>query len=303
MWPKTVDWKNLRFGVEIEFIDGNPEHVELLPGWVMSLDERQIDETGAESGSELKPPPIRWDDREQIRVMLKRLEAQGATVNWSCGLHVHIGLEPWGQDIVLPLLDAALLYQQALQALLQTSEHRLIFCPPVTPVMRQGYTSNPSPSAVRHLGRPQSHRCGINTAAWFDVGTVEIRYGNGSLNIDEILNTIELCLRFVSAIGAGSKLADDDPHTMAVELGAPTKGYPAPISTPRWYNERTWLEEALIPVLAPFAANLVEGGEIHHILPVADGILVAIEQPGGAMCKYVFAPPSAGWELKREHVE
>jgi hypothetical protein len=91
-----VDWKDLKFGFEIEFTGGVPEEVELLPGWEMSLDERQIDETGAESGSELKPPPIVWEQREQIREMLSRLRAQGATANWSCGLHVHVGLEPWG---------------------------------------------------------------------------------------------------------------------------------------------------------------------------------------------------------------
>ncbi|MDF2716450.1 MAG: hypothetical protein K0R28_3375 [Paenibacillus sp.] len=96
MWPKQVDWKDLKFGFEIEFTGGVPEEVELLPGWEMSLDERQIDETGAESGSELKPPPIVWEQREQIREMLSRLRAQGATANWSCGLHVHVGLEPWG---------------------------------------------------------------------------------------------------------------------------------------------------------------------------------------------------------------
>ncbi|MDG0795104.1 amidoligase family protein [Cohnella ginsengisoli] len=75
MRPALMDWKELRFGVEIEFVGGNPERVELLPGWIMSFDERQIDDTGAESGSELKPPPIKWEDRGQIREMLARLQA------------------------------------------------------------------------------------------------------------------------------------------------------------------------------------------------------------------------------------
>ncbi|UUZ83844.1 amidoligase family protein [Paenibacillus sp. P26] len=57
---KTVDWKELTFGVEIEFVGGAPEQVELLPGWIMDLNERQTDDTGDESGSELKPPPLVW---------------------------------------------------------------------------------------------------------------------------------------------------------------------------------------------------------------------------------------------------
>ncbi|SFL23457.1 Putative amidoligase enzyme [Paenibacillus sp. 1_12] len=299
MWPKSIDWKDLKFGIEIEFIGGNPASLELLPGWVMSLDERQIDETGAESGSELKPPPILWEDREQIRVMLNRLKAQGATANWSCGLHVHIGLESWGQDIVLPLLDAALRYQATIQELLNTSEHRLLFCPPVTPEMRDSFMINPSSKAVRHRGRPQSHRCGINTAAWFDFGTVEIRYANGTMSYDELLHTVELCLKFVAAIGAGRQLSDA-PCSMAVELEAPVKGYPVSITPPRWFQERTWLEESIIPVLTVLAAELVQDGEIHHVLPVPDGLLIAIENHDGKLFNYVVEPPTEGWKLKRQ---
>ncbi len=298
MWPDSVDWKELKFGVEIEFVGGYPGELELLPGWTMALDELQTDDTGAESGGELKPPPIRWDDREQIREMLSRLQSQGARANWSCGLHVHVGLEPWGQDIVLPLIEAALSYQETIQTLLQTSEHRLIFCPPVTHEMRRRFMAEPNRTALQHRGRPQSHRCGINLAAWFDVGTVEIRYANGSLNYDEVVNTIELCLRFVAAVGAGRPLPCD-PQKLAIELGASVSGYPPRVPAPRWYQERIWLEDALIPMLTPFISQLVPDGEIHHILPVSEGILVAVEKPGGDLCKYIFRPPFSGWELLR----
>ena len=203
MWPRTVDWEELRFGVEIEFVGGNPAAVELLPGWVMAFDELQVDDTGEDSGAELKPPPLLWRDREQMRVMLDRLKATGARANWSCGLHVHVGLEPWGQDIVLPLVDAALAHQDALRGLLRTAEDRLIHCPPVVPAMRDRYLVNPERASLVRRGRPQSHRCGINAAAWFDFGTVEIRYPNGSLEYDEVGNTVELCLRFVAAVGRG----------------------------------------------------------------------------------------------------
>ncbi|UVI28895.1 amidoligase family protein [Paenibacillus spongiae] len=299
MWPKIVDWQRLKFGVEIEFIGGRPEGLELLPDWIMSLDERQIDETGAESGSELKPPPILWGDRAQIRAMLARLREQGTSANWSCGVHVHVGMEPWGEDIVLPLVDAALQYQDAIQALMQTSAHRRIFCPPVTQEMRRNYRLNPGPEALRYHGRPQSHRCGINLAAWYDIGTVEFRYANGSLDDDEVINTVELYLRFVAAVGANRNLSSD-PLGLAKDLGAPVKGYPVPTPIPRWFQERIWLEEAIIPAFAPLAAELVQGGEIHHVLPVSEGILIAVEDPDGKLFKYVFQPPAADWKLVRQ---
>ncbi|MFC5652551.1 amidoligase family protein [Paenibacillus solisilvae] len=295
MWPREVNWKDLRFGVEIEFVGGQPEQLELLPGWVMALDEHQVDSAGAQSGSELKPPPILWRDRKQLQVMLDRLSEQGAEANWSCGLHVHVGLEPWGQDIILPLLDAALCCQDALRSLLQTSEHRLLFCPPVTPEMRSRYMEQPCADAVHNSGRPQSHRCGINTAAWFDIGTVEIRYANGSLNYDEVLRTAELCLRFVAAVGAGRQLSPD-PELLAAQLGAPAGGYPFPASPPQWFKERTWLEEALFPLLAPIAASCVPNGEILHIIPTAEGLLVGIEDTSdGSMSEHKLQLPLTGW--------
>jgi len=299
MWPKTVHWEKLRFGVEIEFVGGAPAQLELLPGWVMSLDELQIDDAGEASGSELKPPPMLWEDREQIRVMLARLKAQGAQINWSCGLHVHVGLAPWGQDIVVPLLDAALQHQHAIQDLVQTSPHRQIFCSPVTDDIRQRFMLHPCEQALLHRGRPQSHRCGINTAAWFDIGTVEIRYANGTLDYDEVLNTVELCLRFVAAVGE-ARMLPSDPRSLALALGAPVVGYPAVLVPPKWFQERMWLEDSLIPALSQLAFKLVPNGEIHHILPVPDGFLVAIEDTEGQLFKYVVQPPTSDWKLVRQ---
>jgi hypothetical protein len=292
-----VDWHSLKFGVEIEFVGGCPREFVSLPGWVMSLDEHQIDENGEESGSELKPSPITWEDRGQIIEMLDRLRQQGAIANWSCGLHVHVGLEPWGEAIVLPLIDAAIRVQEALRELLCASEHRLIFCPPVTEAMRERYVASPGEDALRNPGRPQSHRCGINTRAWFDVGTVEIRYANGSLDSAEVLNTIELCLRFVATVGAGRELTPE-PNALAAELAAPPMGsYPVAAPAPRWYRERMQLEQLLIPLLAPLVEQQIAGGEILSILPSADGFLVTVEKPDGALTEFVCQPPGAGWEL------
>jgi hypothetical protein len=262
----------------------------------MSLDEHQVDETGRDSGSELKPPPMRWQEREQIREMLDRLRATGAQANWSCGLHIHVGLEPWGESAVPPLLDAALTCQGALQALFQTAEHRLIYCRPVSPAMRAAFAANAGRPALVHRGRPQSHRCGINTAAWFDIGTVEIRYANASLDYDEAIRTIELCLRFVAAVGAGRQLPQHA-TALATALGAPTDGYPPPAPAPLWHQERMWLEDLLVPVLDPLVQSKVPGGEIRHVRPTAAGLRVEVEQSGIRTCNFLYRHTPDGWEL------
>jgi len=298
MWPRFVNWHELRFGVEIEFVAGDPRGVSLLPGWVMAFDERQTDEAGEESGSELKPPPMLWRDRERIREMLDRLRATGARANWSCGLHVHVGLQPWGQEAVLPLVAAALAHQEDLRALLQTADDRLIYCPPVVPAMRDRFRANPGRPALVHTGRPQSHRCGVNTACWFDWGTVEIRYPNGSLEYGEVVNAIELCLRFVAAVGAGRSLPQG-PAALAEALGAPLEGYPPPRPAPRWHRERVWLEEALAPVLEPLLRARLPEAEILAIRPSAEGLVVTGEEPDGRCTNFLARPRPDGWTLAR----
>ena len=299
MWPLRIDWKALKFCVEIEFVGGLPEGLELLPGWTLSLDERQLDEDGTESGGELRTPPITWKEREQIRTMLSRLRERGARSNWGCGLHVHVDLQPWGAEIIFPLAKTALFSQEALRDLLQTSEHRLLYCPPVTERMLERYRKNPDRAAFHRPGRPQSHRCGINVAAWFDIGTVEIRYANGSLDYGEVMRATECCLRFVAAVGAGARLPDS-PLELASAIGAPLSGYPPAKLAPQWYRERIWLEDLLIPVIEPLVQKRVPGGDIHHVTPAPKGLKVAAETPDGNMTVFTIRPTQTGWEFSED---
>jgi len=302
-YPLDVDWKSLRFGVEIEFIEGKPLEVELPAGWSMLTNELQVDERGMPSGAELTSPQLTWDERDQIRLMTERLKATGAAANWSCGLHVHVDLSAWGESVVAPLLDAALATQDALRRLLRAADHRLIFCPPVTRKMRARYAAEPVSRALHNPGRPQSHRCGINARAWYDIGTVEIRYANGSLEYDEIARTVELCLRWTAAVGAARALPDD-PEALARALGAPADGYPPPLEPPLWHLERMWLEDALIPVLAPLVTGRMPDGEIHTIRPEPGGrLLVEAEGGDGGIRLFRARPTARGWELTDHPVE
>lgn len=295
MWPRTIDWTELRFGVEIEFMDADPTAIELLPGWKMPLNEKQTDDRGGEGGGELQSPPLHWHEREQIAVMLDRLKAAGARATWACGLHVHVGVEAWGEAIILPMVEAALTSQEALMGLFQTSRHRLIFSPPITPAMRERFVQERNPRVVGYHGRPESHRCGINPRAYADYGTVEIRYPNASLAYAEVALTVEACLRFVAAVGAGRSL----PSTaweLAEALGVPEEGYPRPAAAPRWHLERRWLEDALIPVLQPLCDQIAPGGEILSIRPVAEGLLVVVEYDWPRVERFVFRPQvGGGW--------
>jgi hypothetical protein len=297
-WPFDVKWTDLRFGVELEFVGIEPDEGELAPGWSLVSEQLLVDERGMPSGAELISPPLTWDERDQIRVMAERLKRFGAYANWSCGLHVHVDLSAWGEAIVTPILDAALRTQDALRRLLRTADHRLIFCPPVTPEMRARYAANPGSPALHNPGRPQSHRCGINARAWYANGTVEIRYANGSLDCAEIERTVELCLRWTAAVGAG-RVLPDEPGALARALGAPLDGYPPPLEPPLWHLERMWLEDMLVPVLTPLVRERMADGEIHTIRPAPGGrLLVDAEDTEGRLRRFGARPAAGGWELE-----
>jgi hypothetical protein len=298
VWPRDVDWQTLQFGVEIEFVEAEPEAVKLLPGWVLDTDESQRVLSGGYSGAEIKPTRLRWPDRDQIGQTFAAIEAAGGAVNWSCGLHVHVGLEPWGEAMLRPLLDGAIATQGALRELFRTAEHRMMFCPDLTPAMRDAWVGDPREEALLHRGRPQSHRCGVNLAAWYGVQTVELRFPNATLDADEACRAVELCLRWVAAVGAGRELPTAASE-LAATLGVPAHGYPPPHPEPVWHQREEQLTRVLLPVLQPLVEARVPGAEILVIRPVPEGFLVKTDKGDRVNHRFLFRVTPEGFALER----
>lgn len=261
-WPKSVDWRAIDFGVEIEWVGAPQGAVEPLPGWeivaedsLFLADGRMVDPvvSGEALGGELVSPRLRWDDRDQIEEICRRLKDVGAESNWSCGLHVHADAGSWGKAFLLPALDAALRTENALKQLVDTAPHRIDFGPPTTQAIRNTVADAGRFVTEEHLNygsRPASRRGGINLRPLFDTGSVEFRLPNGTLQPDEIYRTVELWLRWVSAVGRGEKLPGS-PVQLAQALGAPVTGYPPRQDAPAWWWRRRAMDLALYPVLLP----------------------------------------------------
>lgn len=297
MYPRDVSWDSLRFGVEIEFVEADPAAVSLLPGWTMDTDERQRVLSGADSGGELKPGKLTWTERDQIAHMFEALVRVGGAVNWSCGLHVHVGLDPWGAGILEPLIEAALDTHDALHALFQTAPHRDVFAPPLTAAQRDAWREGPCEAALRHHGNPLSARCGVNVAAWYDFGTVEFRYPNATLVPEEVCRTVELCLRWVAAVGRGESLPTDA-HDLVRSLGAPASGYPPPHAEPLWHRHESLLTEVLRPVLQPLIASKVPDAQILFVRPTTEGCFMAkTDRSGQGNHRFFFQPHTLGFTL------
>lgn len=296
MWPRDVPWDSLRFGIEFEFVGADPEKVELVPGWTMDTGESQRALSGDWSGAEIKPGKLVWADREQIGKTLDALRAAGGDVNWSCGLHVHVGLDPWGADILLPLIDAALTTQVALRELFQTPSDRLLFAPAVTQAQREAWIATPGEDALNHAGRPQGSRSGVNVAAWYEFETVEIRFPNATMDPDEACRTVELCLRWVAAVGAGRTLPSGASE-LAAALDVPETGYPPPHPQPLWHKREEQLTELLFPVLQPLVEAEVPGAEILFVRPTPEGLYVKTDLGDRTNHRFMFRASADGFEL------
>lgn len=298
MWPAVVDWTALVFGVEVEFVGDSPERVPLVGGWSLDLDERQRAQTGESSGAEVRSGKLTWASREEIRHAFGHLAAAGMSVNWSCGLHVHVGLQPWGEAILEPMLDAVLRTQDALLKLLRTPKHRMLFAPRLTTAMRDEWKARPRKNALRHDRRPQGARCGINVAAWYDYETVEFRQPNATFDVGAAYYAVELCLRWVAAVGAAADLPAD-PDALASALGVSHGSAPVPLPEPVWHHREELLNDLLIPVLQPMVEAEVPEARILFVRATREGILAKTDSGRRRNHRFWFHPTSGGFVLAR----
>ncbi len=245
-----VDWQTLPFGVEIEFVGARLGDIHLPEGWDWRDEDALYDEAGQPvpelvapdvRGGEVGSPILTWARRDEIAEVTRQLRAAGGVANWSCGVHIHVSIEPWGKRLLLPLLDAVLATEDALRGLLQPAPHRAVYTPCTTPAMRDMLLRATTPELFEtdfvYGDEPWSQRGGVNLRAWADYGTVEFRLPNGSLDEGEISQTVKLCLKWVTAVGGGETLPTT-PDALADALGVPRTGYPPPQTAPDWWPAR-----------------------------------------------------------------
>ena len=148
----------------------------------------------------------------------------------------HLSLQHWGERIIPRILSSALSSEAALIEIVRPSDYRMFFSRPTTPEMLEAYqqatSSNERYRAVQAEWEPFERR-GLNLSSyWNRSGSLEIRYANGSLDYQEIRNTVELYLKYLSAIAEGSIDARSGGE-LAKQLGVDEKAvYPPALPTP-----------------------------------------------------------------------
>jgi len=167
------------------------------------------------NGIEFVSPILRGQDGlEQVRKITNALVTIGATVNQSCGFHVHVGARGETTEFFKALIKLYGKFETALDGVMPLSRRgdRNRYCASViqfnTPAIDE---ANSIQQVIRAI---PSRYYKLNLQAFAKHGTVEFRQHAGTVDADKAINWITVCLRLVLAAkqgktGAGPRIASD----------------------------------------------------------------------------------------------
>lgn len=169
--------------------------------------------------TEMVSPICTYADIIPIQEMVRKLRAQGALVNSSCGIHVHINAEPYDARTLRNLTNIMASKEDLIYKALDVSVDRKDrYCRPVDQRFLEQVNAR-KPKSMEEVERiwydgesRRSHHydnsryhC-LNLHSVFQKGTVEFRLFNGTLHAGRIKAYIQLCLA-ISAQALNQKCA------------------------------------------------------------------------------------------------
>jgi hypothetical protein len=197
----------ITFGIEIETtlpsdspVQVGPYHVGSaipgLPGWT-AMHDGSIRAGHGRRGCEFVSPV--YSGAQGLRQMIADIEtikATGATVNASCGLHVHVGFDKNNRVALEKLITLAANFEQAIYASTGTkNRERGQWC---GSVQRHG-----SFDRAESIGRVRRYHV-VNIAT--TKPTVEFRAFSGSLNPQKIVGYVMMCVALVERAHAAKRV-------------------------------------------------------------------------------------------------
>lgn len=224
----TFDTKRT-FGVEIEFIGQNNQRItnqeinQYLERqdadfrmqtasysdtdssiWRLKTDS-SVDGSGW--GLEVVSPVLQGDKGYQdLMLVLDAINNTGATINRTCGLHVHVGVNDWRIKQFRNLFKRYAKFERAIDSVMPISRRMSNnnYCRSTTmqfgQTLGQCFETINSCSTARELERHVGTRyTKLNIQSFWKHGTVEFRHHAGTTDKDKIANWLKLCLSMVQA--------------------------------------------------------------------------------------------------------
>lgn len=157
--------------------------------------------------TEVVSPILSYDDLEDLQEIVRTLRKNGAIVNDSCGIHIHVGAERFTPQTLRNLVNIIASKEDILYKALNVDSRRISYCKKTNATLLKTinvkkpktmadladiwYEEDPY-GRERHYNSTRYH--GLNLHATFTKGTVEFRLFNGTLHAGEIKAYIQFCL-------------------------------------------------------------------------------------------------------------
>lgn len=183
----------------------------LPPGWTAQTDGSICAPVGFFAVEVVSPVLVGADGVRQVVAVLEWLRGQGARVNQSTGLHVHVG---WAGDeaALIRLATMCSNHEKAFYAATGTkTRERNSYCRPVR-------NNGDMVRAFRQTGdcRQSDRYCLLNTTnLQRRQPTVEFRAFAGTLNTHKVLGYIQICVGVVNKALAAKRVIKWDSKTVA----------------------------------------------------------------------------------------
>jgi hypothetical protein len=195
-----------KFGVEIEFIGGAAEVVREMTRRGLQVQQlsythrvmrswKIVPDASVMRGYELVSPPLSGAaGREQIRKACESLQAAGATVNRSCGLHVHHEITDLNGATVKRLANGWSRSQRAIDMLVSPSRRNNTYAHPLQSRDLESIGRIPDDATsdgIRNFLHSLDRFRTLNLAGFPRYGTVEIRQHQGTTSADKIIGWLD----------------------------------------------------------------------------------------------------------------
>lgn len=157
-------------------------------------------------GCEVVTPPLRGEaGMTELRTAMAALRAAGATVNSSCGMHVHVDMDGLTGDQIARTVEAYTNRQDTIDRMVAPSRRatgNVMYCRRMSAGEVEAVTMNfrESRQAPRYTDRYRT----VNVSSFPKYGTVEFRQHQGTVSSRKAVAWIRMLLGLVEAVEAGT---------------------------------------------------------------------------------------------------
>lgn len=161
---------------------------------------------------EFVTPPLTYEDIELVQSMIRKLRENGAKINDSCGIHIHIDGANHTPQSLRRMINFMTSRQNLIYEALEIKERESRWCKKLNPSLLKEMKKSKNISknqteiiwyssandgyceGINHNHYNSTRYHGLNLHSYFSKGTIEFRLFNGTLHAGKIKAYIQFCL-------------------------------------------------------------------------------------------------------------